>query len=52
MRTRMAGDAMPAGFLPKANLIGQGCAKEPENYPPLIKPTMSHGDPTTYIAMK
>ena len=52
MRTRMASDVMPAGFLPKANLIGQGCAKKPETYPASVKPTMSHGDPTKYIEMR
>jgi len=52
MHTRMAGDQMPAGFLPKANLIGKGCAKEPENYPPPIKPTMSNGDPRTTLFPK
>lgn len=49
MHTRMAGDVMPAGFLPKADLIGEGCAKEPENYPAPIKPTMSSGNQRTTL---
>tara|TARA_B100001778_G_scaffold4470_1_gene3815 strand:+ start:1059 stop:1211 length:153 start_codon:yes stop_codon:yes gene_type:complete len=38
---RMAGDVMPAGFLPKADLIGEGCEKRPvDQYPAPVKPTM------------
>tara|TARA_B100000963_G_C22081735_1_gene432549 strand:- start:221 stop:376 length:156 start_codon:yes stop_codon:yes gene_type:complete len=41
MKQRMAGDGMPAGFLPKADLIGQGCEKKPvAMYPAPVKPTM------------
>ena len=41
MVTRLAGERMPAGFLPKADLIGQGCEKKPvEMYPAPVKETM------------
>ena len=47
MKQRMAGDGMPAGFLPKADLIGQGCEKKPvAMYPAPVKPTM-YNTPTT-----
>lgn len=36
-------------WLPPANLQGQGCAKKPENYPPSVKPSMSHGNPRTTL---
>jgi len=38
---RMAGEV----WLPPANQMGKGCAKEPETYPAPAKPAMSHGDP-------
>ena len=44
---RMAGQV----WFPPANQMGQGCAKKPEQYPALVKPTMSHGDPTKTIGM-
>ena len=45
---RMAGQC----WFPPANQIGEGCAKKPEDYPPPIKPTMSHGDPEKYLPLK
>tara|TARA_Y100000766_G_C18344545_1_gene336492 strand:- start:286 stop:459 length:174 start_codon:yes stop_codon:yes gene_type:complete len=41
MATRFAGEKLPAGFLPPANQIGQGCEKKPvDQYPAPPKPTM------------
>lgn len=39
--SRMAGERMPKGFLPKAYLIGEGCETKPvDTYPAPIKPTI------------
>jgi len=44
MLNRMAGTELVArGWLPKANQFGEGCAKQPEQWPPRVKPQMSHG---------
>ena len=44
---RMAGQC----WFPPANQIGEGCARKPEDYPPPVKPTMSHGDPKKYLPL-
>ena len=45
---RMAGQV----WFPPANQMGEGCAKQPEQYPAMPKQGMSHGDPSRQLPLR